>query len=124
MRDFDTWQDFFAHSVKLQVGGNLTFRNAHDAMYRAAIDVMQSEFPLDGEARHYLARIFEDQWHAFSDPKFDQQRKRKFFANAVVGAKREALARGGSVEALEQNLADILHMEVDAIRKRIMRARK
>ena len=48
----------------------------YDALYQAAIDVLHSDIPLGGKSRRFIALIFENQWNAFYDPKFDRQRKK------------------------------------------------
>jgi hypothetical protein len=94
----------------------------YEALYHSAIDVVQSDLPLDERMRHLIAGILKQHWYAFYDPKFDRKRKKRVWAKAAAQEIREARALG--IKNYDQHLADSLGMPVDTLRKRITRARK
>jgi lambda repressor-like predicted transcriptional regulator len=96
--------------------------NIYDEMYRAMVDLLRSDIPLDRYSRQSIA---ESLWRlAFPNPARDARQKRRVQAAVAEDLKRFLQYRGEPALKAEQLVAEALGVKsVDALRKRRQRAK-
>jgi hypothetical protein len=91
-------------------------------MHRAVVDLMRSDIPLDREARNLVATALE-YFDSPEPPEMKARLRQMIWAGVAAQIKRRLEERGNTSLEAERIVAEHFGLSIDALRKRIRRAR-
>jgi hypothetical protein len=113
---FNTPAGKFIHKYLFSKPHPIRLENWH----KAYIALLNSDVPLDSRTRSFLSE--ELQRLFFSNPSRARQEHQRKMKALALAAKEQLRAEGMSAFEADQEVADILDISVDALRKRHQRA--